>query len=197
MTNNEFSESNIDLLKEIGNIGAGNAATALSTMIQKKVEIEVPVAKICNLTDIPDILGGPESIKTACLTNIFNSLNGYILFVLDSNDAEELCKIISQGYDIDSQSVLTETSNIITGSYIGAIGNMIGEIIDQSPPQVGCDMIGALIDAVIADLLTAADSSVVIGTKLIIENKSISGFFMMLLENDSLNFLLNKFNTTS
>lgn len=195
MKDKEITNYDLDLLSEIGNIGAGNAASALSTILNQKTTIEVTMAKFCNLNHLPEMLGGAESQKTVVFTKISKSLDGYIFFILNDEDADYICNLAAGAYDIDKNSVLNEITNIITGSYIGAIASMIDGKIEQEPPQLGNDMMGALIDSFIAILSTAADKSIIIGTNLKIQNESISGFYIMLLEHNSLMWLLEKFNS--
>lgn len=195
MKNREVTAFDIDILTEIGNIGAGNAATALSTILNQSINIEISMAKFCDLNEIPTVLGGAEAIRTIVFTRIFNSLNGSIFFILSDEDAEAICNIATGGCEIECSSVLGEITNIITGAYIGAIASMLDGVIEQDPPQIGHDMIKALIDSVIAILSSTADKTMIIGTTLKIQDRAISGFYVMLLEQDSLEKLLDKFNS--
>lgn len=193
--NNDNSISNyeLDILREIGNIGAGNAATALSQILNKKVDLEVPLAELSELSKIPDILGGADAVRTGIFFGVKQALSGYIFFILKDEDADMLHKLAAGDYDIDKTSVLQEISNIISASYVNAIATMINEIVDITPPEVCRDMLGSLLDSIISSLYSVGDTGVLIKTTLSIEEEVISGYFVFLLEKDSLTKLLNFF----
>lgn len=194
MIDREITSYDLDILGEIGNIGSGNAATALSTILNQTVNLEVPIVSIANLTDIADKIGGAEVIRTGVFFKVHQELNGYIMFILDTADAERLSKIAAGDYEIDSTSVVSEIANIISGAYIGAIAQMMNCLIDITPPVPAKDMIGALIDSIIAEICQVADKTVLIGTKLLINNETVSGYYVLLLEQESLNRMLDYFN---
>ena len=194
MTNREITSFDLDILGEIGNIGSGNAATALSVMLNKKVSLEVPLVKLTELPQVSNSIGGPESLKTGIFFGVNKALKGYISFIFDDEDVERLCKCFPDEYQVDKNSTISEIANIISGAYVGAIAGMINNVIDITPPEVGHDMIGALIDSMISSIYEAADKTVIIGTKLTIDETAITGFYVLLLEQESLNFLLDYFN---
>lgn len=195
MQNREITNYDISILSEIGNIGAGNAATALSQMLNKTINLEVPLVNICYLTDIPEVMGGAEKVRIGMFFSIEGAVKGYVMFILKEEDLNKISSIISgiYGMEMDPKTIMSEVSNIIAASYIGAIANMMNDSIDLSPPAMGHDMIGSLIDSIISSLCTAADKTVIIGSKLIIENEVISFSSALLLEMDSLNKLLEYF----
>ena len=194
MRNREITSFDLDILGEIGNIGAGNAATALSLMLDKKVQLDVPLVKLCNLTEIADLVGGSETLKTGIFFGVDKAIKGYISYIFSDEDIDKLCKTFKSQYQIDEMSIISEIANIISGAYVGAISTMINEMIDITPPELGHDMIGALIDSMISSIYEAADKTVIIGTALTIEETAITGFYVLLLEQESLNYLLDYFN---
>lgn len=195
MENNKISSYDLSVLAEIGNIGAGNAATSLSSMINKTINLEVPSVNITKLTDIPELMGGAENLRTGLFFQVTGNINGYIMFILKDEDVQNITKLISNFYscEMDADSIMSEVANIIAGSYIGALANMMNTFIEISPPEVGHDMIGSLIDSIISCLCTAADKTVVIGTELTIENEVVAFSSALLLELDSLNKILEYF----
>lgn len=194
MVEREITNFDIDILGEIGNIGSGNAATALSQILDMPVNLEVPMVQICRLVDVPGILGGPEEPRTAIFFGVTQALNGYILFLLQDDDVKKICNIVCTECEIEETSVISEISNIISGAYVGAIAQMINETVDITPPEVGHDMLGAMLDGVVSTLCEVADKTVVIGTKLIIGEETIPSFYVLLLEQQSLSKLLDYFN---
>lgn len=193
MTDREITSFDLDILGEIGNIGGGNAATALSQILNKPVYLEVPMKKLCNLTDVSDVLGGSEEFRTGVFFQISEFLDGYVMFILDNNDTERICNIVSGGYQVDPNSVISEIANIISGAYIGALASMLDKKIDLSPPAIGQDMLGSLVDGIISNLCSVGNQTVIIGTKLVIGDETFSGFYVLMLESHSLNKLLDHF----
>lgn len=194
MSNNQnISTQDLDILREIGNIGAGNAATALSMILNKRVWLEVPEAQLCNLTEIPERLGGSEEVRTGIFFGVKEALKGFIFFILDDADADKLHKAASMGLDIDMVSVLSEVSNIISGAYVGAIASMINDTVDITPPEIGHDMVGSLIDSIVSVLCNVGDKAVYIKTSMVIEEETIAGYYVLMLEQESLLKLLNYF----
>lgn len=190
MINKNLDEIELDILKEVGNIGAGNAATSLSEMLDTRVDLEIPFVKNCLLPELPMIMGGAEQFVNALFLKVHKSLNGMILFILGEEDGQKLYKLASRGYDIDFEPVILEVSNIISGTYVSALATMIDETIDITPPQLGQDMLGALVGSAIPSMFPELDKISVIGTKLIVDNQVISGYYILMLDNESINKLV-------
>lgn len=197
MQNREITNFDIDILGEIGNIGSGNAATALSEILNKTVLLTVPMVKVCGLNEIANVLGGAEEVRVGVFFGLSEALKGYVLFMVKESDAQKIKDIAANGYDIDVSSVFSEIANIISGAYVGSLAAMINDKIDITPPEVCIDMLGSLIDSLVACVLSVADKTVVIGTSLIIDDEEISGFYVLLLEEESLNKMLDYFNKIS
>jgi len=193
-TSREITNYDLDILGEIGNIGSGKAATALSEMLNLPVILEVPFVKVCKLPEVASSLGDEEELRTAVFFEVHNCLNGFIVFILKDEFVDRICNIVAGEYTIDSDSVISEIGNILTGSYVGALSEMMDESIDITPPQVGHDMLGALMDAMVSCLYSVAEETVIITTSMTINNETIPGFYILLLEQESLNKLLNYFN---
>ncbi len=189
----DLSTYDLDVLKEIGNIASGNAATALSQILGRRVNLDVPEVELCHLTQIAEKLGGAETVRTGIFLEVKEALKGHIFFILRDGDAHKLHKIASMGMDIDMQSVMSEVSNIITGSYVGAIATMIDELIDITTPCIGHDMIGALTDSIVSSMLDVADRTVFIKTTLTVDDQTIEANYVLMLEQDSLTKLLDFF----
>ena len=195
MENREITSVDLDMLQEIGNIGSGSAATALSSMINKTVLIEVPGVKLVKIFEISSTIGNDEDIKTGIFININGTLNGFIILLLDDCDALMLNDLIVNiyGSGVDQEAILSEIGNIISGSYISAIASMINGTINLAPPILGHDMLCSLLDGFVSAICAVADSTVVIENDLIIDDKKIGCSSLLLLETDSLNKLLDYF----
>ena len=147
-----LNELHIDVLREIGNIGSGNAATALSTMLDRKVDISVPVVRILDYATVTEELGGPEEILAGLLLSLCGDVTGMFMFLLHKNFAHMIINTLV-GMDLDSigeldeysSSAICEVGNIMAASYVNAIASLTGLVIDISPPDICVDMVGAIL----------------------------------------------------
>src|SRR5690554_470074 len=138
----------LDFLRELENIGAGHAVTALSVMLGDNVELCVPKAQFCAYNQICDLLKGPENVVAGLLVGISNDLNGYILLVLDKPDAHLLTNMLlgelppdESKAEIDDLSelqvsALKKVSNILIGTYLTAISSLTNFNINSSVPEL-------------------------------------------------------------
>lgn len=190
----------LDFLKELENIGAGHAATALASMLGHEVNISVPHAQFCPYEQISDILDGPETVVAGLLVGISDDLDGYILLVLKRDDAFALTKtIISQmGCEVDESgefnelqvSALKELSNILIGSYLSAISSLTGFRIDASVPELVLDMAGAVLNLLVSAYGDYGDNVLFMETEFIESEHSILGHFFLIPDVDSYNRLM-------
>ena len=124
----KLNEIQLDALKEIGTIGAGNAATSLSQLLEKKIRIDVPNATIIKIEEVPDYYGGLELLRVGLYFNFVGPLSGRMLFFTTFEDGINLaqkmldkCGINVNKFDEMSTSAIKEVSNIMVGSYLSAI----------------------------------------------------------------------------
>ena len=155
MALNDYSELNemqLDALKEIGNIGSGNAATALSSMLERAVNIAVPTIKVLDYNAVVEALGGPEQLLVGILFGISGDITGMIMFLLHKEFAHMvLSSLVGSEFDgcseLDEmdQSTIQEVGNIMAASYVNAMASLTGLTIDISVPNMNVDMAGALL----------------------------------------------------
>ena len=169
----------LDLLKELANIGVGNAVTALSAMLDdQKVSMRVPVVKVAPLQEVPESFGDPEDMVTATYCEADCALLGLVvLFVLPLKAAENIVARLLPGsaltMDEMERSLLMELGNIITGSYLSALSFITGFTFNASPPRLGIDMAGAVLGTVIAETKTVEDSLIIMHTTIEVEGEDI------------------------
>jgi len=187
----------IDVLREVGNIGAGNAATALAKMISRKVDMNVPKVNVLDFTDVPDILGGPEEEVVGILFKLEGDLEGTIMFLLNINSAKSLIDLLMPGMwsgDLDdmSMSALKEIGNILAGSYISSLSTLSNLNIHISVPSLSLDMAGAILSVPAIHFGLVSDKILIIENEFIemIENKSVNGYFFLIPDIDSYDILL-------
>ena len=153
---NNVNQTTLDFFREIENIGAGHAATALSMMTGRQIIISVPRAQLCGYNEITHIMNGPENVVVGLLVGISDDLRGFILLVLDLKDArvlvstllgEPMENVSEDGEFSEMQvSALREVANILIGSYITAISELTGLCINALVPELVVDMAGAVMN---------------------------------------------------
>lgn len=191
----------LDFLRELENIGAGHAATALASMLGDEVNICVPRAQFCKYDEICDLLDGPENIVAGLLVGISDDLDGYILLVLNKNEAIALTKLLIGELPDDSEanmgefselqiSALKEISNILIGSYLSAISSLTGFTINASVPELVIDMAGAIMNLLVSAYGDYGDGVLFMETEFVAENLSIFGRFFLIPDVDSYNRLM-------
>jgi chemotaxis protein CheC len=166
---NSFTDLNdvyIDALKEIGNIGAGNAATSLGVLIDEDVIIGIPKVRIDEFNDVVKSIGGSEEMCVAVLVNFYGEANGVVLFILSIEDAKGITDILAAEEDDGTPGLsemklsgIKELGNILGSSYLGSIATLTGMEINLSIPHVAVDMVGAILAVPIIEY-GAADSKV-------------------------------------
>jgi len=193
----DLNNSQIDVLKEVGNIGAGNAATALAKMLNKKIEMDVPKIKVLDFTKVNEILGGEEIIVVGILLRVKGDLNGSIMFILELSAAHTLVNMLL-GYPVDdlsdfnemSISALKEIGNILAGSYITALSTLTGLSILPSIPVMAIDMAGAIISVPAIHFSTVGDTVLYIETVFSEGSNRVVGDFFLVPDMESYDVLL-------
>lgn len=185
----------IDILKEIGNIGSGNAATALAKMLNKRVDMNVPKVNVLDISDVPDLIGGPETLVTGVYFKIEGDLDGSIMFVLDIDSTKTLIKILMNGYQNDeiddfTKSILQEIGNILSGSYISSLSSLTGLNIKISIPSLAIDMAGAILSVPAIQFGQVSDKILIIETEFIEGSDNVKGFFFLVPDYNSYDVLL-------
>ena len=189
LTLEEMSTTYYDVLKEIGNIGAGNATTALASLLQSKVDMKVPNVMMLDFKDVGKLLGGEEQEMVAAYLGVEGDVTGSILFLIKKDTAFMIAKRLLGEYCSDDfgemeRSAVKEVSNIITGSYLNALATMTGLTIYPSVPDLAVDMAGAILSVPAIEVGIMGDKILLIQSQLTNE-KELEGFFIMVPDVDS------------
>lgn len=185
----------LDALKEVGNIGSGNAATAFSQMLNNRVDITVPTVSVLDLNMVPELIGGPEIEVAGIYLKMMGAASGNILFILPTENAKNLIKAIApsffiqdEGYSELEQSVLCEIGNIISSSYLNALSQMTSMTLINSVPAFACDMAGAILSVILAEIGIKGDYALVIETNFLsaVLKEEKKGFFFLIPEPETL-----------
>lgn len=200
----ELNKLQLDALKEIGTIGAGNAATSLSKMIRKRVNIKVPNAKVIRVEKVPDLVGGPEELITAVIFEVNSTVNGMIMVLFSLEEAKKLSAILlsktfEEVHILDEMgiSALKEVGNVLTGTYLNALAALTNLKITHSIPNYASDMLISVIDGVLIKLSLEADDAIVVETEFEIEEKLVHGFILFIPDPEGLQAILKTLGLSS
>lgn len=196
----ELNENHIDVLKEIGNIGAGNAATSLSQMLSKRIDMNVPEVSLLDYDNVINSIGGAENVVVGILVSFEGDIDGVILFLLKKEFVHLILNSLMgtelQGFEDISEmemSALSEIGNIMVSSYVNSISSLTSMMIDITVPSLNIDMSGALLDAVTAEFAEAADKVIFIKETYFCQEDTIYSHMLLLPSMTSLEILLNRF----
>lgn len=195
----DMDQLELDVMKEIGSIGTGNAATALSGLIGKQVKMTVPEIEIKGFNETIDILGGPEDVVAAVLVQMSGDVEGTMLFLLRMEFVNAVLDSIlgkqindyGQLHEMEI-SVLTEVGNIMISSYTNALSTLAGMEIHLSVPAIAVNMLGGIMSVPMAEMGYETDQLMLIDGKLMVEDKEHDSTILMLPDIKSLNKLMEK-----
>ncbi len=186
----------LDALKELGNIGAGNSATALSQIISKKIDMSVPRVKVYSIYEIPELFGGSENIVVGVLLRMFGDMQGSLMFLLDEESAKKLLSDMMLGQEVENlteelpMSAMMEVGNIISSSYLNALSFFSKLTIIPSTPAFAYDMAGAILGTILYEVSELSDQVLLIETDFLGNGEAIRGHFFVLPDLPSLGILL-------
>jgi chemotaxis protein CheC len=175
-----YTEIELDALRELANIGAGTAATALSDLLGRPIDVAVPSAVALPLADAIDATGPADAVVTGIAVDLAGGLDGAAVMLFPEADARTLCGLL--GLDADSElaaSALGEVVNILCASYLGALGTMTGLEFDLGPPQCVNDMLGAIMGSILAMSAGASDVALMLDCALVIEGEACALSFLL------------------
>lgn len=195
----EMNKDEIDVFREIGSIGTGNAATALSSTLSARVSMSLPEVNILDYSTVSNFLGGPEKIIAAVLVHITGDIEGIMLYLLDLNFINFVLERLNLGR-IESyeeltdlgRSAISEVSNIIISSYASAVCQLAGISTRLSVPAMAINMLGGIMSVPMSEYGYVTDKMMMIGGNFICDNQQMTSDLLMLPDIKSLNFLLKK-----
>ncbi len=190
---NDLNEIQLDVLREVGNIGTGNAAMALAEMLSTPIDISVPTVRILDYEAAMEDMGGPENMIVGLLLSFDGDINGMIMFLLEKDFAHMMINTLmgedTETFDPEdpvSNSALTEVGNIMAASYINAIASMTDMRINLSVPSMSIDMLGAILSVPAIHYANISDKIIMIQNQLQGNNTSASNRILMLPDVESL-----------
>ncbi|PLR77658.1 CheY-P-specific phosphatase CheC [Bacillus sp. V3-13] len=194
----KISNMHLDILREIGNIGAGHAATALSTLLNKKIDMRVPKVSVVSFDEMMEMAGGSENVVASVFLRIEGDAPGSMFFVLPLEQAAAFIgqMIGDSGFSFDNPpydelalSALQELGNILSGSYLSSLSDFTNLSLYPSVPALGIDMVGAIISYGLIEISQVSDYAIVIDTALnedeMRDFESVRGHFFLLPDPES------------
>ena len=193
----DLDEISRDILKEIGNIGTGNAVTALSQMLMHPVDIAVPDLKILKYQEVCSLLDSADELQTGIMVGVGGEMEGMFLFLLSETFTmmvlnkilgEEEREFLNPGEM--ERSLICELGNIMCGSYINALASVMDLKLEVSVPDVCIDMGGAILSVPLSRFLRVSDDILMIDNLFHLGGESFLGRILFIPEPDSLDMML-------
>lgn len=185
-----------DALREIGNICAGNAATALSQLLNRKIEMTVPQVYFVRIEEVPKVVGGAEKLVVCVVLRVFGDTPGIILLLFPQQDARSLASILTGKKSANGiftemdQSAIKEAGSILSAAYLNTLSNFTNLGLIPSSPAIVIDMAGALVDYVLIELSAITEHALLIDSEFTEAKKSVRGHFFLIPNPGSLEAIL-------
>lgn len=191
----------LDVLKEIGNIGAGNATTALAQMLQCRIDMAVPEVKLIEVDELAESLGGAEKMMTAIFLEVEGDITGDIIFLLEEGSARFLVSKL-MGMEVSGEtlnemelSCVKEISNIIAGSYLNSLSTLTNLKIYPSIPHLTMDVVDSILHSPIRKNQTDNEQILFIQTEFK-DDIQLGGYFVMIPDTESYGKILGALGIT-
>ncbi|MFC5702111.1 chemotaxis protein CheC [Cohnella faecalis] len=186
------SELKMDVLREVGNIGAGNAATSLSLLLDKPVDMAVPTVSLLPFEAISNRVGGTEAVVIAIFLRVEGDAPGNMFFILSRVAARRLLQGLlgfnaAEGdhYTELELSALCEIGNILAGSYLSSLADFTGLNMSPTVPSIAVDMAGAILSYGLLQYGTMGDDALLIDTTFVEGQLEAEGQFFLIPDPES------------
>jgi chemotaxis protein CheC len=188
----DLADFQMDVLKEVGNIGAGHAATALSTLLDKPIDMLVPKVRMVQFERISDIVGGAEEVVLAIFLRVEGDAPGNMFFILNLESATKMLRHLigiheplNEGYSELELSALNEIGNILAGSYLSSLADFTRLNMSPTVPSLAIDMAGAILSFGLLQFGQMGDHALLIDTKFMEGENVVQGHFLLIPDPDS------------
>lgn len=185
-----------DVLKELGNIGAGNATTALAQMLHTRVDMKIPQVRLLEFNQVGEVLGGEEQIVVGIYLAVEGDIDGSIMFVLEHKAAKALVeklmgvKVEGDEFSEIELSAMQEIGNIITGAYLNSLSQMTNLMMLPSVPSLSIDMLNAILSVPAIEFGIMGDQILLIQTQFT-DDIDLNGYFILLPDLESYSKILS------
>jgi chemotaxis protein CheC len=188
-----FSDMQLDALRELANIGSGNAGTALGSMLGKSVDISVPTAAALPLAEAVAIAGEPDAMRYGVVVPIIGDFEAIVVLLFPEEDAQKLTRIYGiEPSTPDGYSMLGEVGNILGTNYINVLAQMVGMELEPAPPQVVEDMLASILSTVLIGRGDEVDEALILDSNLLVEEEECTLSFLLLPNHGGIKELLGR-----
>lgn len=201
----DLKELQLDALREVTNIGAGHAATALSQLTNLRIMITVPRINVTRLEEVADVVGDPKEIVVAVLMHMLGDLTGRTLLVFPERSALRLCdRLLTRPLGSTSdfgdleRSTVQETGNIVNGAYMNALSDFMGMMLLPSVPSMTIDLLAAILTTTYLNFGHDRDYVFCVETDFLFDDgeEPLRGHFLLLPELASLRAIFDAIRVT-
>ncbi len=193
----DVNDMYLDVLKEIGNIGAGNATTALANMLGLRIDMSVPNVEFLPVEKLGTAVGAEDDIIVGIMLGVEQDIDGSMMFLMDMASAHHLVNRLmmrpddyAEAFDEMDLSAIKEMGNIIAGSYLSALSGLTNLTIVPSVPFVAVDMAASILSVPAVQFGIQGDNALLIQTQFS-DELGISGYFILMPEEDSYEKMLS------
>lgn len=192
-----LTDMQLDALREVGSIGAGHAATALSQLVDRLVMLQVPTIEVIDVCAVPYVFGGPEQVVCAVYARLLGDIGGGVLFFATETSALSLVDLLcgrtvgeTRVLGVDEEAMLGHAASILISAYLAAIARMADIDVAPSSPVMVVDMAGAILQEAVAEIDMRAEQAVLVRTAFLNEKNSVDAALFFLPDPDSLAIIL-------
>lgn len=189
---NSNADFKMDVLREVGNIGAGNAATALSLLLDKPVDMGVPTVSLLPFEEIAEKVGGSEAVVIAIFLRVEGDAPGNMFFIINREPARKILQGLlgfeaaeNDRYNELELSALSEIGNILAGSYLSSLADFTGLRMSPTVPSLAVDMAGAILSYGLLQFGTMGDDALLIDTTFLEGQQEAEGHFFLIPDPES------------
>jgi len=193
-----FTDHQKDALQEIGSICAGNAATALSQLLDRKIDIVVPRILFLPIEDVPQAVGGSDKLVVGLMLRVLGDLPSNIIFIFSQRDALTLASMMTGKPASESRlisdierSALKEVGVILANAYLGALGSFVGLGLVPTVPELIMDMAGAIVDYILIELSCKSQFALLVESEFSEPEAKVTGHFFLIPDPEGLELILH------
>lgn len=203
MRPDDLTPLQISALTEIGSIGAGHAATALSQLVDHRIDLTVPVLDLMPVSDVPNVFGGPETLVAAVLFRLLGDIRGSILLVAGRDSCLEMVDLLrgvrghSSVLGREEEAVFTNASSVLATAYLAAVGRTAEMNLLPSPPSFALDMAGAILESVTAEVNDEVSVALLIRARFHADESSVDAALLFIPDPQSLETILQRLGVAS
>jgi chemotaxis protein CheC len=186
-----------DALRELGNIGAGNAATALSQLVGRTISMSVPEVMVIPIEKVPEVVGASDEVVAGIYLEVFGDLPSKILVTFPHGNLVQLTDLLL-GHTLGStamlsemkMSALKELGTILSGAYLNALAKFLDKRMIPSVPALAIDTMPAILETILVEISTDTQFALMLRTEIMETETKISGTFFLIPETSALDLMV-------